>query len=294
MASELEYLSAISRIFSPQSSADTSNKSVVLGIGDDGAVLRAPQNSVVLSTDMAVEGDHFKREWSSLFDIGAKITAANLADIFAMGGKPTHLLVAAALPENFSVKEIEELASGIADEVQKVGAVVIGGDLAKSSLLTISITAYGEVHTPITRAGAKVGDVVAVSALPGASMRGFLDLQAGRKSEDVALHTRPQVDYQKISSLSPLITHALCDISDGLVSDAGHIARASGVKIIFDPKMASVSFTHDVLHGGEDHVFLGTFSELPSGWIAIGHVESGAGVFLDGVELHHQGYQHFT
>ena len=285
MATENDYLSAISRIFTSH------DESILIGIGDDGAVLSSPENSVVLSTDMAVEGDHFKREWSSLFEIGAKITAANLADIYAMGGKPTHLLVAAAIPENFSVKEVEELARGISDEAKKVRVSVVGGDLARSPVLTIAITAYGQVDTPIQRNGARVGDFIAVSSLPGASARGFKDLQNGLDTEDAKLHRRPDVDYQKISKTDHSHMHALCDVSDGLVLECERMAKASEVHIELHGKVLD---TEEILHGGEDHVFLGAFSKVPDGWVTVGVVSPGSGVTLDGKEIHHKGYSHFN
>ena len=287
MATENEYISAISRIFA---SADASHESVIVGIGDDAAVLCAPADPIVLTTDMAIEGNHFKREWSSLFEIGAKITAANLADVYAMGGTPTHLLVAAAIPATFSVADVEELALGIADEAKKVGAIVVGGDLAMSPLLTISITALGSVQSKLTIKDARVGDFVAVSALPGASARGFKDLQNGVDSDDAKLHRRPILDYAKYASTNHAHTHALCDISDGLVSEAERIARASEVRIELFGKVLT---TPEILHGGEDHVLLGTFTEVPPGWILVGSVSPGAGVWLDGKPISHQGYVHF-
>ena len=284
MATENEYLSAISRIFA------SNDESIIVGIGDDAAVLRAPENPVVLTTDMAIEGNHFKREWSSLFEIGAKITAANLADVFAMGGKPTHLLVAAAIPASLTVAEVEELARGISDEAKKVGAIVVGGDLAQSPLLTIAITAYGTVQSRLTIKCARVGDQVAVSSLPGASARGLKDLLNGVESADAQLHRRPDLDYAKYAATNHSHTHALCDISDGLVSEAERIAKASEVHIELHSKYLN---SPEILHGGEDHVLMGTFTEVPQGWISVGNVTPGSGVSLDGKPITHQGYVHF-
>ena len=140
MASESELIAAVRAIFEA-----TPDERVLIGIGDDGAVIAQPKGKVVLATDITVEGTHFNREWSSLFEIGAKITAANLADIYAMGGRPEYLLVAAALPRGFTVPEIQELARGIVDEASKVGARVVGGDITASKDLVISIAVYGSV-----------------------------------------------------------------------------------------------------------------------------------------------------
>ena len=145
MASEAEYLQTLAEIFA------SSDDALRVGIGDDGAVVDVKNGSLALSTDMAVEGTHFNREWSSLYEIGGKITAANLADIYAMGATPRYLMVAAAIPKGFSIDEISQLARGIHDEASKVGAVVVGGDLTHSPLLTISISVFGEVENPILR-----------------------------------------------------------------------------------------------------------------------------------------------
>ena len=125
MASESEIIKALSAIFK------ASNSGMVVGIGDDGAVAPASNKQIVMSSDMAVEGIHFKRNWSSLKEIGAKITAANLADIYAMGGVPKYLLVSAGLPDNFTIPEVTELATGIKSEADLVNCVVVGGDISK-------------------------------------------------------------------------------------------------------------------------------------------------------------------
>ena len=145
MANESELIAAVKAIF--ESAPDDR---LLIGIGDDGAVISQEKGKVVLATDISVEGVHFNRDWSSLFEIGAKITAANLADIYAMGGKPEYLLVAAALPAGFEVSEIQELARGIVDEASKVGARVIGGDITASEKLVVSIAVYGSVKDAIT------------------------------------------------------------------------------------------------------------------------------------------------
>jgi len=191
MATEREILAAISAVFSR-----TADESVLVGIGDDAAVIKAALTPIALASDMAVEGTHFSRNWSSLYEIGAKITAANLADIFAMGGRPEYLLVSAALPKSITVEEVEELALGIADEAALVGASVVGGDLAYSEKIVISISAFGAVGRPILRSGAKVGDQVVVSKLPGESAAGLEYLKRGVLDASSSHHRHPTVDYQ--------------------------------------------------------------------------------------------------
>ena len=287
MASESELIAAAKAIFE---AVPTPNPSILVGIGDDAAVIAQPKSKVALSTDIAVEGVHFKREWSSLFEIGAKITAANLADIYAMGGKAEYLLVAAALPAGFSVSEIQELARGIVDEAAKVGAQVVGGDITAARDLVISIAVYGSVKDPILRSGAKVGDLVIISDLPGKSAAGLKLLQQGITDERTLAHRRPVVDYIAARDFALAGVSAMCDISDGLISELGHIARASGVGIEIRTDEA-IDF-----NGGEDHVFVATISPhlpFPRQAIEIGRVVLGKGVRVNGELAVHKGFTHF-
>ncbi len=285
MISEADYLQALAKVF------DSRSAEVLVGIGDDAAIISPQKRALALATDMSVEGTHFSRDWSSLYEIGGKITAANLADIYAMGGEPKFLLVAAAIPTDFSLAEVTQLAEGIRDEASKVGAYVVGGDLTRSSLLVISISVFGEVGNPILRSGAKVGDLVAVSSLPGESSRGLERLKSGINDESISHHRYPRVEYSKVSHLDRVNVHSLTDVSDGLIEDLSSITKLSGVGIDLDSKKTT-SDPH-VLHGGEDHVFAGTFSVVPDGWIEIGIVTSEPGVRLDGVAITHEGFKHF-
>jgi len=306
MATEREILAAISAIFSR-----SSDESVLVGIGDDAAVIKAALTPIALASDMAVEGTHFSRNWSSLYEIGAKITAANLADIFAMGGRPEYLLVSAALPKSITVEEVEELALGIADEAALVGASVVGGDLASSEKIVISISAFGAVGRPILRSGAKVGDQVVVSKLPGESAAGLEYLKRGVLDSSSAHHRHPTVDYQSAQAISA-IAHSMIDVSDGLVSELSHIASASSVGITIDRELLASSKDYSdlarsamemgvdvwqwVLHGGEDHVFIATIpseAAVPRGFLVIGKVIEGSRVMVDGFVAEHEGFSHF-
>src|SRR5690348_14694961 len=132
----------------------------LLGPGDDAAVVAAPDGRVVASTDVLVEGRHFRRDWSSAGDIGHRAAAANLADIVAMGAVPTALVVAFAAPPETEVGWVEELADGIAEEAAETGAGVVGGDMSASPVTTIAVTALGDLEgrSPILRSGARPGD----------------------------------------------------------------------------------------------------------------------------------------
>ncbi len=287
MASEGELIAAVKAIFE---SSEANDSRLIVGIGDDAAVISQPKGKVAMATDIAVEGVHFNRNWSSLFEIGAKVTAANLADIYAMGGTPEYLLVAAALPVEFSVPDIEELARGIIAEASKVGARVVGGDITASSQLVISIAVYGSVKDPILRSGAKVGDLVIISDLPGKSAAGFKRLKNGVKDEGTLPHRLPTIDYTAARDFALAGVSAMCDVSDGLVSELLHISRASGVGIEIKTD-EPIDF-----HGGEDHVFVATISPhlpFPRQAIEIGRVVLGKGVRVNGEPMSHQGFTHF-
>lgn len=305
MASESELIAAISAVF--KLSDANVRENVLIGIGDDGAVIAPSSRKSVLAADMAIEGVHFNRKWSTLREIGAKITAANLADIYAMGGDPKYLLVSAGLTADFGIAEITELAQGIAEEAALVGASVVGGDISRAEQLVISISVFGEVEKPITRSAAKVGDSVVISGLPGKSAAGLNQLQSGvTDSPFVSAHKKPVVNYQLATKFRNV--NSMCDVSDGLLSELNHIASASGVGIELDSKLIAdipgfkeleASAQSDVwelvLSGGEDHVFVATTStEIPEGAFVIGRVNSGTGVKVSGISnLPATGFRHF-
>ena len=305
MASESELIAALAAVFK-HSDANV-RENVLIGIGDDGAVVAPSSRKSVLAADMAIEGVHFNREWSTLGEIGAKITAANLADIYAMGGEPKYLLVSAGLTADFGIAQVTELAKGIAEEAALVGASVVGGDISRAEQLVISISVYGEVENPITRSGAKVEDSVIISGLPGISAAGLLQLQSGiTESTFVSAHKKPTVNYQLAKKFHSV--NAMCDVSDGLLSELNHIASASGVGIELDSKLIAeipgfkeleaatdVDIWEVVLSGGEDHVFVATTSaDIPEGAYVIGKVVSGTGLKVSGIsKLPAIGFRHF-
>ena len=287
MASESSLIAAVKAIFE---SALPDDERVLVGIGDDAAIISQPKGKIALATDIAIEGVHFKRSWSSLFEIGAKVCAANLADIFAMGGTPEYLLVAAALPAGFTVAEIQELARGIVDEASKVGARVVGGDLTLSEVLVLSIAVYGSVKEPVLRSGAQVGDLVIISGVPGKSAAGLKLLEQGISDERTLAHRRPVVDYFAARDFALACVSAMCDVSDGLTSELLHISRASGVGI-------EIRTDEEIdFDGGEDHVFVATISPhlpFPRQAIEIGRVVLGKGVRINGEPALHKGFTHF-
>ena len=286
---------------------------VQVGIGDDAAVIKSSNNKLVATVDMAVEDIHFNKKWSTPFQIGAKLTTANLADIFAMGAIPKYLLVAAGISELNNSETVTELAKGIRSVADKFEVTVIGGDLSKSEKMTLSITALGELSDqPILRSGARVGDLIYLSSLTGLSAAGLaiLNRELDRPRYVVEAHLNP-----KLVAPDKLIKVAtsMCDVSDGLATDAAHLSYASNVNFNLSKDLISQAadfkdlaelakeLNEDVfdwiLTGGEDHFFLATVgkeNESNELGIQIGSVGKGEGkLLLDSVEIIKTGYQHF-
>ena len=305
--SERELIRNISEIFAE------ANSDLLVPIGDDAAVVARPDSSLIVTTDMAVEDVHFRLDWSSAYQIGRKVAAANLADIFAMGGKPKYLTVAMAATGKEELEWMLEVARGIAYEAHIAGAQVIGGDLSKSKKIVISITATGEFaggKKPILRSGAEAGDSVFISNLPGWSAAGLIALQREIHGElidfAIAEHCAPSVDYDNAEQIA-IGANALCDISDSLLIQAEQIAEASGTCLEIDgdlitkhpefaellqvAKTLDVSVFDLILSGGEDHCFLATGHSLKG--YEIGKVVAGSGVRLLHVETPQPGWQHF-
>jgi thiamine-monophosphate kinase len=279
----------------------------LLGPGDDAAVVAAPDGRFVVTTDMMVHGPDFRLAWSSAHDLGWKAAASNLSDVAVMGAKPTALVVALAAPADTAVTFLEEFADGLRDGCAAMapGCGVVGGDLSTSETLTIAVTAFGDLEgrAPVTRAGARPGDVVAVSGALGAAAAGlsrlFSEGQRGgvpvsvpalRADADVMaqLAPTPPIADGVLAALAGAT--AMIDLSDGLALDARRIAITSGVAI--DLSLSSVG-SSAALAGGEDHSLLATFdprTTLPGGFRQIGIVVAGAGVILvDGEEYDARG-----
>ena len=276
------------------------HRGVRVAIGDDAAVVATSQHTVI-TTDTAVEGTHFNCQWSGAFEIGRKIAAANLADVYSMGATPTYLVVAVTLTGQESLEWIRELAEGIAHEASSCGAVVVGGDLTRGPIKVISMTALGEVDSAITRSGAQVGDLIYLSSLPGWSAAGLAAIELAElndlQSYAVDEFCAPTVDYVMATAFANKGAHAMCDISDALVIQAEQIAKASGTELAFDTKAfekdseflqlreladtAKVDPWQWIFAGGEDHVFLATGRDLPG--LCVGVVREGSGV--SGLEM---------
>jgi thiamine-monophosphate kinase len=287
----------------------------VVGIGDDAAVLTAPDSRVVATTDLLVEGRHFRRDWSSAADIGAKAAAQNLADVAAMGAVPVALLVGFAAPGDLAVAWARELVTGIAAECARAGATIAGGDVSGAGSVVLAVTALGDLagRDPVTRAGAQPGDVLAYAGVLGESAAGLALLEAGlpRPASLIAAHRRPAPPYHAGPEAAALGATAMIDVSDGLLADCGHLARASRVQVDIDtgrfpgdPALAAAAAALGrpgaldwVLTGGEDHALAATFPadrELPGYWTVIGQVRKGQGVLVNGTAATGRaGWNHF-
>jgi thiamine-monophosphate kinase len=285
--SERDVINALQKIFA---SADPR---VRVGIGDDAAVVTTQPQSIITS-DMAVEDVHFKLEWSSAFDIGRKITAANVADILSMGAKCDYLTASVALTGDETMQWIENLARGMKHEADAAGALIVGGDIARGPKIVISMTAVGSAQSPILRSGAKAGDSLYLSSLTGWSAAG-LELLTREVSINSAIAERalsefsaPTLDYSSDFSGAT----AMADVSDSVLIQAEQIAEASGVQLVLDQVLISqatefkdlstladelkVDVFQWILGGGEDHVLLATGESLPG--IRIGSVVAGTGI----------------
>ena len=277
---------------------------VLVGPGDDGAVL-AGDGSTVVSTDVLVEGVHFRRDWSGPGEIGRKAVAVNVADIEAMGARPQGIVVGFSAPGDTEVRWTLDLAAGLRAECATAGVSLLGGDTTRGRDVTLSVAALGTLdgRAPVRRSGARPGDVLAVVGRLGWAAAGLVVLGRGFRSPRAVVEVQrvPQVPYGQGAVAARAGATAMVDVSDGLLADLGHVARASGVSIdvatrsleIPEPLQTVGAATGVdplllVLTGGEDHALVATFppGRVPTGWVTIGAVaEAGAdgpGVLVDG------------
>jgi thiamine-monophosphate kinase len=285
----------------------------LLGPGDDAALVRAPDGRVVASTDLFIENRHFRRDWSSANDVGHKAAAKNFADIVAMGAVPTALLVGLAAPGELPLVWVDGLVAGMREECGEVGAAIVGGDIAAADVVTLGITALGDLEgrDPVVLSGARPGDVVAYSGRLGWAAAGFAVLSRGFRSpvQVVNAHRRPEPPYAEGPRAADLGATSMTDVSDGLIADLGHIATASDVRIelrgdaVTIPvkiKEVAAALNTDplvwVLTGGDDYALAATFpagTHLPDAWTVIGSVAEGDGVRVDGRRWAIGGHEHF-
>lgn len=295
-------------------------EAVLVGVGDDAAVLRASDGRVVATTDLLVEGRHFRRDWSGPFDVGVKAAAQNLADIAAMGAAPTALLVGIGTPGDLPAAWVLDMTRGMVAECDRAGASLVGGDISGADSIMLGVTALGDLRgqQPVTRGGARPGDLVAFCGRLGWSAAGLALLTAGLSGAAlpadlaglVGAHQRPRPDYPAGVQAGMAGATAMIDVSDGLLADLGHIAAASGVGINVDSaslpatkavraaaELLGTDWRQWTLAGGEDHGLVATFPSeavIPDGWRIIGQTLAGGGVVVDSVpRTGPAGWDHF-
>jgi thiamine-monophosphate kinase len=290
---------------------------LVVAPGDDAAVLRTTGETVA-TTDTAVLGRDWLDAWSSGSDIGHKVIVQNLADVAAMGGTPTGVLVTLVADPGLSLEWVLDHAAGLGSACAEAGVAVLGGDLSSAppGVVMVSVTALGRLDGPVVlRSGAAPGDALAVCGSLGLAAAGLRLLETG--SED----RHPLAVERQRRPVSPLAqgpvaarsgATAMLDVSDGLVRDGTRLARASGVVLEIDLGALEVDLAEIrdafgasealecVLAGGEEHSLLATFPVdlVPAGWRVIGRSREVAagerpGVLVDGRSVAHTGWDHF-
>jgi len=277
---------------------------VLLGPGDDAALVSAGGGPTVVSTDVLVQDRHFRLDWSTPHDVGRKAIAQNAADIEAMGARATAFVVGFGAPGDTPVALVDALVDGMWDEAGRIGAGIVGGDLVGCPQWVLSVTVLGDLdgRAPVLRSGAKAGSVLAVIGELGRSAAGYALWHNGIEGFDEirGRHLVPQPPYGQGAAAAAAGAQAMIDVSDGLIADLRHVAEASGVGI--DLSTATLAADHDaltaaaaavgvdpwpwVLGGGEDHALVGCFAgPAPVGWRVIGRVLDGsARVLVDGRE----------
>jgi thiamine-monophosphate kinase len=244
-------------------------------IGDDAALIVAPQGGLLLAADMVVAGVHVDLSVVGLEDVGWKAMAVNVSDIAAMGGEPTHALVSVAAPHE---TELHAVFRGIADAVEAYGCPVVGGDLSSGPQLVVSVTIVGDAgnRPPVLRSGALPGDTIFVTGPLGGSAAGLRVLREGR-DDDANLadaYRRPQARVPEGRAARRAGATAMVDVSDGLAADLRHLADQSGVGVVIDHVPVRDGATHDeALGGGEDYELI--FTATNAGHVVATFAEAG-------------------
>jgi len=270
---------------------------VLVPIGDDCAVLRLGDRIWVAASDMLVSGHHFK-DWAAPEDAGYKAVAVNVSDVAAMGGTPRFVLTSGGAPDPETTLRCMR---GVLEACGEFGVYPLGGDTTRAGALTVDVAILGELDAPpVLRSGARPGDLLAVTGELGASAAGLLALESGASGPErlVDKHLRPTPRVEVGRAAARIGVGAMIDLSDGLVSDTGHVCERSGVgcrvdldllPVAEDTRSFLASLGHDpvAVAGGEDYELLISAPEPVLQALAesvevpvtkIGEVTSGGGV----------------
>ena len=293
--------------------AQRKNAALVKGMGDDCATIRPGSSRQLVTVDAFVEGVHFNRKWTSARDAGWKALAANLSDIAAAGGRPQVAVISLELPPAMEVSWVRGFYSGLLACARKYGVAVAGGNISRSTHFASHITLIGEAPKIfISRSGARPGDVLAVTGALGGSLAGLLALNKGIRGALVKRHIHPEPRLQEGRELAR-VAHALIDISDGLVHEAGLMAEASGVRMVLDAGMfpvhpsakalaprLKISVEELAASSGEEYELLASLPRGKASWAMkrgmkiVGLVAKGRGVLIAGLPSRQvNGFDHF-
>jgi thiamine-monophosphate kinase len=309
------------------------DEDLVVGIGDDCAVVRRGPVLEVLTTDCLVSGTHFEDGWLSMVDIGWKVMAVNVSDVAAIGGIPRHALVTLFLPDDFEVKQADDVYDGMEECGEMTGVSIVGGDIVRTcGPFAVSLTLSGvcERDQLVLRSGAREDDLVVVTGKLGEASVGLRLMHEGwgggntAAEECVTRFRRPSPRLSEARTIIQMLQpSSMIDISDGLLSDLWHLMEASGVGALLDAESIPIGrgvldyFQDDreealtqAMSGGEDYELLFTINSryeeeiaevgrgLGVGLTAIGRITAkGTGVRLAGDggerELRRTGFDHF-
>jgi thiamine-monophosphate kinase len=236
---EFELIEAVERLVA---GAKTS-RGVRIGIGDDAAYVRGSARELV-TTDSLVEGVHFERDWLSPAALGRRAFRVAVSDIAAMGGRPRYALLSLGLPADYPLADVRRVAGGFIDDAGVVGTVLVGGNVSRGPVLSLSVTVIGRaVGRVLRRCNAHEGDAIVVTGTLGDAAAGVAQLRAGdRRGTLVEAYRSPPLRLEAGARLSRAndVT-AMIDVSDGLAQDLGHICKASRVDARVDTALVPLS-----------------------------------------------------